>query len=72
MQNISDRSSGFVDLVVSNIFKMLDFPKIGVLGFVLDFVSYPGVSKDKNKWSGAQGHVPKSRNLENAELAILP
>ena len=39
-----------------------------VLGFFLDFLRYPGVSKDKNKsfW-GSGTHVPKSQHHENEE-----
>ena len=35
------------------------------LGFSLDYLRYPGVSKDRNNCFGSQGHVQKNRNHIN-------
>ena len=38
------------------------------LGLFLDYLEYPGLSKDKINGVGAQGHVRKSRNHRNGRF----
>ena len=77
---LSDASSGLSVPILSKtskgrIFNIPNFIKViysDLTRFFLNFVKYPGVSKDNTEGFVKKGLVPKSRSHRNEEFRSLP